>query len=255
MKKSMISTAVATALALGGSSAFAATTITLLDNTNPTNPFPSALTVNNTAMAAGNEFRVNTAGGASSGFGEKSIVDGSQSWTFNDAGLMTAVAGTGTVPVAANQPPNPGVGGTGPGLFLNATFFGGDFGYLAPTVGSAVATTFGAASIQNIIGDTFEVKIPTMEAHWNGGIFTIGSTDPTGVIFSCSGYTSGAGQCTAEQIIAADEDSAGFVGQYTEFDFGVSVATSAVPVPAAVWLFGSGLLGLVGVARRKKAIG
>jgi len=28
---------------------------------------------------------------------------------------------------------------------------------------------------------------------------------------------------------------------------------SAVPVPAAVWLFGSGLLGLVGVARRKSA--
>ena len=28
---------------------------------------------------------------------------------------------------------------------------------------------------------------------------------------------------------------------------------AVVPVPAAVWLFGSGLLGLVGVARRKKA--
>ena len=28
---------------------------------------------------------------------------------------------------------------------------------------------------------------------------------------------------------------------------------SIVPVPAAVWLFGSGLIGLVGVARRKKA--
>ena len=26
---------------------------------------------------------------------------------------------------------------------------------------------------------------------------------------------------------------------------------SAVPVPAAVWLFGSGLIGLIGVARRK----
>jgi hypothetical protein len=31
------------------------------------------------------------------------------------------------------------------------------------------------------------------------------------------------------------------------------VNLSVIPVPAAVWLFGSGLLGLVGVARRKKA--
>jgi hypothetical protein len=31
------------------------------------------------------------------------------------------------------------------------------------------------------------------------------------------------------------------------------VPVAAVPVPAAVWLFGSGLLGLVGIARRKKA--
>lgn len=30
------------------------------------------------------------------------------------------------------------------------------------------------------------------------------------------------------------------------------MATSPVPVPAAVWLFGSGLIGLVGIARRKK---
>ncbi|MDX2507653.1 MAG: VPLPA-CTERM sorting domain-containing protein, partial [Gammaproteobacteria bacterium] len=30
-------------------------------------------------------------------------------------------------------------------------------------------------------------------------------------------------------------------------------SAEAVPVPAAVWLFGSGLLGLVGVARRKRA--
>ena len=30
------------------------------------------------------------------------------------------------------------------------------------------------------------------------------------------------------------------------------VRTSVVPVPAAVWLFGSGLIGIIGIARRKK---
>jgi len=47
----------------------------------------------------------------------------------------------------------------------------------------------------------------------------------------------------------------------TAFSFGINgtgvtanatTSVSAVPVPAAVWLFGSGLIGLVGVARRKK---
>jgi len=32
---------------------------------------------------------------------------------------------------------------------------------------------------------------------------------------------------------------------------GSSVTVSAIPVPAAVWLFGSGLLGLIGVTRRR----
>jgi len=45
-------------------------------------------------------------------------------------------------------------------------------------------------------------------------------------------------------------------GSFASFDYNLSlngtVATSAVPVPAAAWLFGSGLLGLVGVARRSR---
>jgi hypothetical protein len=35
--------------------------------------------------------------------------------------------------------------------------------------------------------------------------------------------------------------------------FSVDATVSSVPVPAAAWLFGSGLLGLLGVSRRKKA--
>ena len=34
--------------------------------------------------------------------------------------------------------------------------------------------------------------------------------------------------------------------------FSIHLQPTVVPVPAAVWLFGSGLLGLVGIARRKK---
>lgn len=41
---------------------------------------------------------------------------------------------------------------------------------------------------------------------------------------------------------------------YTEqFNVTITADAPAVPVPAAAWLFGSGLLGLVGVARRRKS--
>jgi len=45
---------------------------------------------------------------------------------------------------------------------------------------------------------------------------------------------------------------------YSDLEFGsalirTSFVTSPVPVPASVWLFGSGLLGLVGIAKRKIA--
>jgi len=34
----------------------------------------------------------------------------------------------------------------------------------------------------------------------------------------------------------------------------VQLTVSAVPVPAAVWLFGSALIGLVGFSKRRKAV-
>lgn len=45
---------------------------------------------------------------------------------------------------------------------------------------------------------------------------------------------------------------AGFFDAATGETSAQFAGSSPVPVPAAVWLFGSGLLGLVGVARRKK---
>lgn len=40
---------------------------------------------------------------------------------------------------------------------------------------------------------------------------------------------------------------------YNNFIFDVSLTPAPVPVPAAVWMFGPGLLGLAGVARKYKA--
>ena len=45
---------------------------------------------------------------------------------------------------------------------------------------------------------------------------------------------------------------AGFDTNGAGLDFStLTLATAPVPVPAAVWLFGSGLIGLIGIARRK----
>jgi hypothetical protein len=44
-----------------------------------------------------------------------------------------------------------------------------------------------------------------------------------------------------------------FAGFNANFNANLAPTPKVVPIPAAVWLFGSGLLGLVGVARRKKS--
>ena len=46
----------------------------------------------------------------------------------------------------------------------------------------------------------------------------------------------------------------GYFGDYTG-TFTVSYTYDPVPIPAAIWLFGSGLVGLIGVARRRPAAG
>ena len=72
-------------------------------------------------------------------------------------------------------------------------------------------------------------------------------------IFDCP--VSGGGACTGTSLPMAGGPFAGATPGFngtTNDDFPVSSGGPAVPVPAAVWLFGSGLVGLVGVARRRR---
>ena len=68
------------------------------------------------------------------------------------------------------------------------------------------------------------------------------TTDP----FSDSSYTATPPPNPDLIIFQLDEDD-----EVKYFAFGE--VTTVVPIPASVWLFGSGLLGLIGMARRKKA--
>ena len=60
----------------------------------------------------------------------------------------------------------------------------------------------------------------------------------------------------AYDLVSRDVDGDGVAGAKMVdgpfIDFSANFSLSAVPVPPSVWLFGSGLMGLVGIARRKK---
>ncbi len=96
--------------------------------------------------------------------------------------------------------------------------------------------------------------------------FTIGSSQIGGKIDFAWGTTTGIrvvnvwninadGSLTTAVTGAPGMENGPFPGFNAVFNLTSPglITPSAVPVPAAVWLFGSGLLGLVGVARRKKA--
>jgi len=94
----------------------------------------------------------------------------------------------------------------------------------------------------------------------SGGAWTIANCGAAG----CTGFTFASGVAdiqwsgtygdTYDLWYSATVPSGGFAGvQYALHLTGtVTQGVAPVPVPAAVWLFGSGPMGLVGVARRRK---
>ncbi len=71
---------------------------------------------------------------------------------------------------------------------------------------------------------------------------------------SCLDQSTASGNQCALGIGGTPMQTAPFPGYNANFDISSLTVTSisAVPIPAAVWLFGSGLLGLVGIAKRKR---
>lgn len=276
MKKTLLSTAVALAFSATGVQAvtfnFGNSTTAGIQGTD----FNYAC--NTSSMNAGKEFRMCDPTGALGGGlpAKKDTINGTEQWMFSGGvtGLMTGTANTATtggissavayyVDAGYVLPSANRAGGAG--IDQGATFFGANFGFLAPVVGSDAVTGAGNANDVGVAAGvytatsatTFTVFFETLEAQWSGTHFSLGR-DSGGITFQ--GTTDGTNfSMWAEELIDATEDNgaAGFANWTAEWYYVGTldgfVAPGPIPVPAAAWLFGSGLLGLVGVARRKKA--
>ena len=77
--------------------------------------------------------------------------------------------------------------------------------------------------------------------------------DSLGFFAMQASSTSGLGKISATQFGSVDGAAAWTLASNGDLSYSVPAPVSAVPVPAALWLLGSGLIGMVGVARRKSA--
>ena len=134
--------------------------------------------------------------------------------------------------------------------------------------GSGVTTNPGNGILSNAVNDG-DNSLSFSDFTWSGTYGTqMFPLSPTGLFStntlsqggSCSAAVNSTSACYTLRWEAFIEPQGGFSGDtvwqiegIANFDGNVDLSGGApIPVPAAAWLFGSGLVGLVGVARRRR---
>ena len=154
----------------------------------------------------------------------------------NLSGLIGGFLGGCTAPGSCT------VSGTGATPASDGSYTNASYGYLANGPTPLATTTFNTT---NAPGCTF------------GSCLGVNPSGVTPILTDTKTNSNKSYYSTVLGIGGNPMQDGPFGNNYANFDAQeltiTSYTPSAIPVPAAVWLFGSGLLGLVGVARRKKA--
>ena len=89
---------------------------------------------------------------------------------------------------------------------------------------------------------------------WTTAVFSVAAGDLTAVSGNSrtTGFDAALTLESVSELRIINSEDPSWNGPSLAATLGIDNIT-AVPVPAAFWLFGSGLLGLIGIARRKKA--
>lgn len=151
----------------------------------------------------------------------------------------------GSTSAAAGTMDSNNIGTTFNGTFFNAPWTATTKSFYDVGTG---ANTFAGTSPQGAYSYNFTLT-GTQMAFGTFFDWSVNKGIPVLAIMDCGAATVGS-SCTG---VGTPMQVGPFPGQAPSFNGIVSAApVSAVPIPAAVWLFGSGLLGLAGIARRRK---
>jgi hypothetical protein len=196
--------------------------------------------------------------------------------TNASAALLTIGGGTGIVTPTSNDVLGSGIAlqdnatlsVTGPAV-LSFYFVGSESGYvntlnvtgggshteLNTIPGFAGATPLFQITVNSAGSVAVPMNFTNNQAGW-GTLTPGGGTAAKSIAFaylSClTGPSCATATATDKVLFALDDDGAGPDDNHDDY-VGYVVAT-AVPLPAAFWLLGTGLLGLFGLARRKTAV-